>query len=108
MFKTITIDGNDYSCKLSAKSCVIIENKLNTNPLNVFANMETNELPKLGDLLTIFWGSLQDLNHGITMDKTYTLFDKYCEEGGTITSLIVFLAEVFKESGFMESNEKNT
>ena len=41
------------------------------------------------------------MNHGMSIDKVYDLFDKYVEEGHNMYDLIPLFVEVFQESGYM-------
>jgi hypothetical protein len=98
----ITIDGKDYDCRLSAKNCVDLEKKLGTNPLNIFMEIAAKgQVPNVEVLLTILHASLQQFNHGITMDKTYDLYDAYVEEGHNIMDLVPELLEILKVSGLI-------
>lgn len=111
LYTTITIDGVDYKARLNAKACVDLEKKLGTNPLNIFAKIADNgNIPDLGVLITMLQASLTAYNHGITMDKTYELYDKFVDEGHTLMDLVPILLDVFKVSGFFKEEtieEKN-
>ena len=44
------------------------------------------------------------------MNDVYNLYDKYCDNGGNIASLIEFILDVLKVSGFIpqeHTKEKN-
>ena len=111
LYTTITIGGIDYKARLNAKACVDLEKKLGTNPLNIFAKIADNgNIPDLGVLITMLQASLTAYNHGITMDKTYELYDKFVDEGHTLMDLVPILLDVFKVSGFFKEEtieEKN-
>ena len=111
LYTTITIDGVDYKARLNAKACVDLEKNLVTNPLNIFAKIADNgNIPDLGVLITMLQASLTAYNHGITMDKTYELYDKFVDEGHTLMDLVPILLDVFKVSGFFKEEtieEKN-
>ena len=111
LYTTITIDGVDYKARLNDKACVDLEKKLGTNPLNIFAKIADNgNIPDLGVLITMLQASLTAYNHGITMDKTYELYDKFVDEGHTLMDLVPILLDVFKVSGFFKEEtieEKN-
>ena len=111
LYTTINIGGTDYKARLNAKACVDLEKKLGTNPLNIFAKIADNgNIPDLGVLITMLQASLTAYNHGITMDKTYELYDKFVDEGHTLMDLVPILLDVFKVSGFFKEEtieEKN-
>lgn len=92
LYTTITIGNKDYKARLNVKALVDIERKLKTNPLNVIMEMANEKLPSLEVLLTFLQASLTTYNHNIDMDKTYELFDTYCEEGGDLSK---FMEEIF-------------
>ncbi len=109
LYTTITIGGNEYKARLTAKACVDLEKKLGTNPLNVFMDIATKDvpvLPKLETIITILHVSLQAFQHGITIDKTYELYDKFIDEGHALTDLIPIIIEIFQVSGFLPSDEE--
>ena len=106
LYTTITIGGIDYKARLNAKACVELEKKLGTNPLNVFSKIATDgSLPDLGTMIIILQASLSTLNHGITLDKAYELYDKFIEDGNTMMDLVPIIFEVFKVSGFFKEEE---
>ena len=109
-YTTLTIKDKEYKCRLNAKACVDLEKRLRTNPLNIFTRVASNgEVPPLEVLLQILHASLQTMEHGITLEKTYDLYDAYVEDGHTMVDLIPFILEIFKTSGFFveDSDGKN-
>lgn len=110
LYTTLTINDIDYKCRLNAKACVDLEKKLGTNPLNIFVNMtgDTVSLPTLGTMLTILHCSLQQYEHGITIDKVYQIYDDFIASGKTQMDLIPILIDIYKVSGLIpdEVNEE--
>jgi hypothetical protein len=113
LYSTITINGRDYKARLTARALVDLEKKLGTSPINVFVKMGQNEgfLPNLEDMIMILHASLQAMEHGITLEKTYELYDQMIDEGKNIADLLNFIVEIFTASGLIpkveEENEKN-
>ena len=106
LYTTITIGGIDYKARLNAKACVELEKKLGTNPLNVYSKIATDgSLPDLGTMIIILQASLSTLNHGITLDKAYELYDTFIEDGNTMMDLVPIIFEVFKVSGLFKEEE---
>ena len=103
MFATITIKDRDYKGRLTARALVELEKKLGTSPINMFMEMAKNEgtFPSLDMLLTIFHASLQALEHNMSMDKVYELYDDMVDEGKTAIDLLNFIVEVFQVSGLI-------
>lgn len=109
-YATITINGNDYRCRLSARNCVELEKKMGKNPLNVFMVLADGSVyPNLDDMIMIFHASLQKFHHNLKLEDTYDIFDEYVDEGHTLIDLIPFLLEVFQVSGLIpkEGEEEN-
>lgn len=112
LYSTFTVKDKEYKGRLTARALVDLEKKLGTNPINVFIKMSANEgyMPDLSDLIVILHGSLQAMEHGITLDKTYELYDNMIEEGKTIVDLVNIVIDIFKVSGLIpeaDEDEKN-
>lgn len=114
LYTTINVGNKEYKARLNAKACVELEKKLGTNPLNIFVKMLGNgdaiNLPSLGDLIAILHASLQAYHHGISVDKTYEIYDDFVNEGHNIMDLVAIVGEIYKVSGLMpeevEENDK--
>ena len=110
LYYSWTVGDRDYKCRLTARACVDLEKKLGENPLNVFINRANanGALPSIGDIVTILHASLQSMEHGITLDRTYDLYDEYVDEGHSLVEIIPIILEIFKVSGFFnEEDQKN-
>lgn len=111
IYTIFQVGSKEYKCRLTAKACVDLEKRMGGNPLNVFMKIrETNEMPKLQDIICILHASLQAYEHGISLDDTYAIYDAYIDEGNSLMELIPVLIEIFKVSGFFKeevSVEKN-
>ena len=107
LYTTLTVKDRDYKLRLNAKSCVDLEKKLGTNPINVFIDMagDNVKLPSIDILITLLHYSLQTLEHGITMDKTYEIYDNFIEDGHQMSDLYLVIVEVFKVSGLIREEE---
>ena len=114
LYTTFTVKDRDYKARLTAQACVDLEKKLGTNPLNVFVRMmgdgENFNLPSLGEMIAIIHASLQAYEHGISIDKTYEIYDAFIEDGHNQMDLFPILIEIFKVSGLIPEEvetEKN-
>lgn len=108
MYTIFTVGDKEYKCKLNTKSLISLEKRLGQNPLNVFMSVSENSLPKLEDMLTIFHESLQALQHGITMDEVYDIYDSYIECGNTFVDFIPVIMDIYKTSGLIKDDKKST
>lgn len=105
MFTTFTVNGQDYKLKLKASSCIALEKKLKTNPINILRKLAQEEsIPNLEDLLEILHYSLQAFHHGYDMEKTCELYDAFIEDGHTMIDLIPVMIDVFKSSGLIKES----
>jgi hypothetical protein len=61
------------------------------------------------DIIMILHASLQALEHNISLDDTYAIYDEFVDEGNTLIELIPIIVEIFKVSGFFKKidNSKN-
>lgn len=108
LYSTLTIKDKDYNLRLNAKSCVDLERKLGTNPVNVLVGIDENKMPSIDTLITILHYSLQAYNHGISVDDTYAIYDDMVDEGKGFADLLKAIVEVFKVSGLIPNDEKET
>lgn len=105
MFIELQIGNETYKLRLNTRASITLEKALGKSPLAVFMELDNGEMPKLSDMLAILHACLQPLHHGITMDKTYDLFDRYVEDGNTLFDLVPVFIEVFQESGYLAKGE---
>lgn len=122
MYKIIKVKGTEYKLRMTSKSIVEIEKKLGENPLNVFmsamsgvqfdetgeAIVSTIKMPKLTDMIYIFWGALLPLNANINFDAACDLCTDYMDDGRSYEDFLNLITEIFIESGFMRKPEKET
>ena len=106
--QTITINGKDYTCMLKIKTCIQLEKKLGTNPLNVLQALDKGLIPDFEILGTIFHYCLIDMNHGLSMDDSLELFSQYMQENndsenGGMASVILLFTKVFQDAGFIST-----
>jgi hypothetical protein len=103
------VDNEEYKLKLTTQEIVSIESKIGTNLLSVISKTEDGSVPPLKIMLLITHGAMKKFHHGIKEQDVITLFDKYCEEGG---SQISFMTDVFipiyQVSGFFSQAQAET
>lgn len=101
MFIDLPIGNEVYKLRLTTRTSIALEKALGYNPLSMFMDMDNGNMPKMTDMLIILHSMLQSMNHGITLDKTYDLFDQYVADGHNLFDLVPVFIEVFQESGYM-------
>ena len=95
-----------YRLRLNTRNLVNLEKQLGCNPLAIFGDGET--IPPITSMVQILYASLQQLNHGITLNDAYDIFDDYLADGHQITDFISVIIEIYKVSGIMKDDkEKN-
>lgn len=100
-----------YKLRLNTRNTVSLEKALGCNPLSVFGKGDT--IPTVTTMVHILHASLQALEHSITLEKAYDIFDAYLEDGHSATDFISVILEIYKVSGIIRddaqegSNEKN-
>ena len=108
LYTTVTIGEVDYKCRLNARGLIDLEGILHCNPLNVFMSVSENELPKIAEMIAVFYISLQPYNNGITLEKTYDLYDAYIEEGNSFTDFVELIMNIYKTSGLIKEATEET
>ena len=107
MYVDFTANNRDYKLRLSTRAIVALEKQLGCNPLAIFGNGET--IPTITTMVTILHASLQQYEHGITLDGAFSIFDNYIADGHSATEFINVILEIYKVSGLIpkEVEEKN-
>ena len=112
MYVDFTAGNKDYKLRLNVRNTVALEKQLGGNPLTIFGDGST--LPTVTQMVNILYCSLQQLNHGITLNDAYDIFDEYLADGHSATDFIPVILEIYKVSGLIkgedgtgEGNEKN-
>lgn len=104
-----TAGNNEYKLKLTTKNIVSLEKQLGCNPLSIFG--DGDKIPTITTMICILHASLQQLNHGITMDKTYEIWDNWINDGHTMTDFLPIIIDIYKVSGLIGNSvgeeEKN-
>lgn len=98
------VNGKSYKLRLNTRSIVALEKKLGCNPIGIFGKGDT--IPTIGQMVEVLHASMTQLNHGITLDEAYDIFDQWIEEGHTATDFIPIIVEIYKFSGIIKI-EKN-
>ena len=107
MYYDFEVGNKSYKLKLNTRNTIELEKRLGCNPLGVFGDGST--LPTVSQMVTILWASLQQYNHGITVNDAYDIFDSYLEDH-VLTDFFAVIIEVYKVSGLMPNEveaEKN-
>ena len=103
---TFTAGNKEYKLRLSIRATVALEKQLGVNPLMIFGNGD--KMPTITEMVNILHASLQQLNHGISLDNAYSIFEDWLEDGNTITDFLPIIIDIYKASGIIKQDaEKN-
>lgn len=107
MYLDFEAGGKAYKLRLNTRNIVALEKKLGGNPLSIFG--DGSKLPTIQELVSVLWASLQQYQHGISMDDAFDIFDAYLDDGHIMTDFFNVVIDVYKVSGIIdkEVSEKN-
>ena len=92
-----------YKLRLNTRNTVSLEKSLGCNPVAIFGNGDT--IPTITVMVRILHASLQALEHGITLDDAYDIFDAWLDDGHVMTDFISIILEVYKASGIIKNDK---
>lgn len=99
--------GNkSYKLRLTTRNIVALEKTLGRNPMSIFFEGSDERIPTITEMVAILHASLQQYNHGITMNDCFDIFDDYVAEGHSTLEFIKVIMEVYQASGLMPKNEE--
>lgn len=104
MYYDFIVDDKNYKLRLNTRNTVLLEKVLGCNPLSIFGSGE--EIPTVTNMVSVLYSSLQQYQHGITLNDAYDIFDKYLEDGHQIADFILVILEVYKVSGIINTEDK--
>lgn len=108
MYIDFSAGNKDYKLRLNTRNVVALEKQLGCNPLGIFGNGDT--IPTITQMVNVLYASLQQLNHGISLNEAYDIFDAYLDDGHSATEFIQVILDVYKVSGIIkaeDTGEKN-
>ena len=92
-----------YKLRLNSRNIVALEKQLGGNPLSIFG--DGSKLPTVSELVTVLWASLQQYQHGITLNDAYDIFDDYLADGHIMTDFFNIVLDVYRASGIIEAED---
>lgn len=93
-----------YKLRLTTRNIIALEKAIGMNPLSVFGT--GNRIPTITEMVNILHASLQQYQHGITVNDAYDIFDDYLTDGHTTTDFIPVIVEIYQTSGIMPKDKK--
>ena len=106
MYIDFNAGNKTYKLRLNTRNTVALEKMLGCNPLSIFRDDE--EIPTITNMVNILYCSLLQLNHGISLNDAYDIFDEYIADGNTHSDFLMVIIDVFKISGLIPKETGNT
>lgn len=106
MYVDFTAGNRDYKLRLTTRDVIALEKQLGCNPLMIFGNGD--KVPTITTMVQVLNAALQPMNHGITLDDAYDIFDEYLNDGHIVTDFIAVIVEIYKVSGLIKNSGENT
>lgn len=101
LYTELQIGNENYKLRLNTRASVALEKALGKSPLTVFMEIDEGKMPQLNDMLIILQACLQAYHHGISLEKTYDLYDEFVAGGKTWFDLVPIFVEIFQECGYL-------
>ena len=100
------VENEEYKLRLTASAILAAEKRLGKSIFTALQEMEENLLETV---TVVLWAAMQPLNHGITQEQVYALYDAYIDEGHSMEDLLLVVTQLFEASGFFKAGqgEKN-
>jgi hypothetical protein len=92
--------GEAYRLRIETRNTVALEKLLGRNPVQ--AIFGSGEMPTVTSLVQVLHMALQKYHHGMSMDKTFDVFDAYLADGHTPMDFLDVVLDVFKAAGLMQ------
>lgn len=99
-YTEFNVGNKTYKLRLSVRNTIGLEKQLGCNPISIFGKGDT--VPTVTVMVMILHASLQQYEHGITLDDAFDIFDAWLSDGHTITDFLSIIIEVFKVSGIIK------
>ena len=104
MFVDFTAGNKQYKLRLSIRSTVALEKQLGVNPLMIFGDGDT--IPTITTMVNILHASLQQYNHGISLNDAYGIFEDWLNDGNSVVDFLPIIIDVYKVSGIIKQDEE--
>ena len=103
LFYEFEVGNKAYKLRLSTRNMLALEKAIGCNPLAIFGIGDT--IPPITTMVNILFYSLQQYEHGITLNDAYDIFDQWLDEEHTVTDFIQIIIEVYKVSGIIKDTQ---
>lgn len=100
--------GNkSYKLRLNTRNTVALEKAIGCNPVSIFFDKNGNErIPTITEMVSVLHASLQQFNHGISMNDCFDIFDDFLADGHSTLEFVKVMMEIYQDAGLMPKNEE--
>ena len=103
MYVDFSAGNKDYKLRLNTRNTITLEKQLGCNPLSIFGDGET--IPTVTTMVQILYNSMQQLNHGVSFNDAYDIFDEWLEDGHVTTDFLSVIVDIYKVSGLIQNDK---
>lgn len=100
MYYDFEAGNKAYKLRLNTRALVELEKRIGCNPLNILGDT----LPTVSEMVAVLHASLQQYQHGITLNDAYDILDAYLETN-TIENFVFVILEVYAASGLIDKDK---
>ena len=106
MYVDFSAGNKDYKLRLNTRNTITLEKQLGCNPLSIFGDGET--IPTVTTMVQILYNSMQQLNHGVSLNDAYDIFDEWLADGHVTTDFLSVIVDIYKVSGLIQNDKDST
>lgn len=109
LYVDFSAGDKDYKLRLNTRNVITLEKTIGCNPLSIFG-VNGDTIPTLTVMVAVLHASLQQYHHGITMADAFDIFDKWLDDGNSLTDFFAIILDIYKVSGLIKEQseeEKN-
>lgn len=106
MYVNFEAGNKAYRLRLNTRNIVLLEKQLGCNPLSIFGTTGAEQIPTVTVMVAVLHASLQQYNHGITLNDAYDIFDDYIADGHSATDFVNIILDIYKASGIIPNDKE--
>jgi hypothetical protein len=107
MYYDFTAGDKEYKLRLSTRAIVALEKSIGCNPLMIFGRAG-EIVPTITTMVAVLHASLQQMNHGISLNDAYDIFDAWIADGNNPTEFIKVIMGIYDMSGLLPKDAGNS
>lgn len=75
MYYDFEAGNKNYKLRLSTRNIVALEKQIGCNPLAIFG--DGTSIPTISMMVQVLFYSMQQLNHSVSVNDAYNIFDEW-------------------------------